>query len=528
MILCMITIFYAGRSFYNYHRRCSFFTQHLNPRSKMTTSMFFRFLTFCLFVALLAAFVDIFDMASLIGESGLLPFSSWSAVHKDDLILVISKGDKSRSASAVRIRTEVIWWMAPMAAFALVAVFASTKECWVAGEHFCIATKKRTVGLFVPKQKFDLPIQYVCLFHFRSLLLSPLPPSPFFRFHEPRTDSCCVLGWNRQLEGVTVVPLTIPPKAVHDPFKSGWDDTIKSAESLKKQTSFKPKAKISPLRIPPPILKFPSPTNSNSSSVEEDGDASFAASTQDYLLSPTGKQALGRAGMNIFSPKSQSAVDLDVHAESQQLIRKSPVSKADTVNVDKHFRPPAQGVPSTPDTFTSFVPLPNPARPDTQVSSSPIPRLQPPVDRAPRPRDSLRTLSAWPQPPTCIPLSDSPSPSRCTLSPSPTTTLNDGGRDSYYDYVRQPSPTYSKMSITNRDRAYIFGTPTAPTFTPPPPPQSSPPSQGKQGVTQVGAAVELKEAHPSRTPVLVEATDVSPSVSSFVSGPSVYSTHSGN
>jgi hypothetical protein len=37
-------------------------------------------------------------------------------------------------------------------------------------------------------------------------------------------------GGNRQLEGVTVVPLTTPPKAVHDPFKSGWDDSIKSAD----------------------------------------------------------------------------------------------------------------------------------------------------------------------------------------------------------------------------------------------------------------------------------------------------------
>jgi hypothetical protein len=179
LILCMVTAFYAGLSFYNYHRRCSFFNQHLNPRSKMTTLMFFRFLGFCLFVVILAALVDIFDMASLIGESGLLEYPSWSAVHQDDVVSVISKDNKSKSATFVRIRTEVIWWMAPIAAFVLVAVFASTEECWTAAQHFCIAARKRFIGLFTPKQKFDLPIQYVTLFRFRSFLSLALA-SPLF------------------------------------------------------------------------------------------------------------------------------------------------------------------------------------------------------------------------------------------------------------------------------------------------------------------------------------------------------------
>ena len=174
LILCMITVFYAGLSFYNYHRRCSFFNQHLNPRSNITTAMFFRFVGFCLFAVLLAGFVTIFDMSSLIGESGLLEYPSWSAVHRDDLVLIISKDDMSRSASGARIRTEVTWWMAPIASFVLVAAFASTKECWIAGRGFCITVKKRAISLFTPKQKFDLPIQYVRLFLFRPFLsLSP-------------------------------------------------------------------------------------------------------------------------------------------------------------------------------------------------------------------------------------------------------------------------------------------------------------------------------------------------------------------
>ena len=159
LILCMTTVFYAGLSFYNYHRRCSFFNQHLNPRSKMTTGMFFRFVGFCLFVVILAAFVTVFDMASRIGESGLLGYSSWSAVHQDDLVPVISKGDRSQSAAGARVRTEVTWWMAPIAAFVLGVVFASTQECWTDGLHLYTSTKKRAIGLFTPKQKFDLPIQ---------------------------------------------------------------------------------------------------------------------------------------------------------------------------------------------------------------------------------------------------------------------------------------------------------------------------------------------------------------------------------
>ena len=570
IILCTITLFYAGLSFYNYHRRCSFFNQHLNPRSKMTTAMFFRFVGFCLFVILLAAFVTIFDMASRVGESGLLEYTSWSAVHQDDLISVISKENKSRSAAGTRGRTEVIWWMAPITAFVLVAIFASTKECWTAGLHFCISARKRTMGLFTPKQKFDLPIQYVRLFLFRSFLFysSSLgwhgtDPVTFFR--------------NRQLEGVTVVPLTTPPKAVHDPFKSGWDDTIKSAESLKKQTSFKPKMKVSPLRIPPPALRLPSPTHSESSA-EEEHDASFAASTQNYLLSPTAKEALGRVGMIILSPMTpQSAEELDVHAESQQLIRKSPVSKVEPLKVDKHLRPPSNAFPTTPtttSTFTAFIHPPRPTRPAPQDSLStdirPQPPAEPPVERGLRPSKSRENLSVsvWPRPPTSIPLSGpSPSPtrspSRCGLTPSPTLcpstpTTKGSGHDSYYDYVRQPSPTFPKATITNRDRAYIFGTPTT-TVTATPPPRVLPPFQGP-GIVQIDSVPELKAAPRSKSPVLVpgksslkrwgsrssqvpctsvtggnasangdgSGDDGSPSMSSFVDSPSIYSTNSGS
>jgi len=141
--------------------------------------------------------MPIFDIASRIRESELLEYTSWSAVHRDDLITVISKENKSRSAAGARGRAEVIWWMASITAFVLVAIFASTKECWTAGSHFCISTKKRPIGLFTLKQKFNLPIQYVRLFLFRSFpsALHPLgwhgtDPVTFYR--------------NRQLEDVAV------------------------------------------------------------------------------------------------------------------------------------------------------------------------------------------------------------------------------------------------------------------------------------------------------------------------------------
>lgn len=363
------------------------------------------------------------------------------------------------------------------------------------------------------------------------------------------------------------MPLTAPPKAAHDPFKSGWDDTLKSAESLKKQTSFKPKGRVTPLRIPPPALRLPSPTYSDSSA-EEENDASFAASTQNYLLSPTAKEALGRVGMVILSPMSQSAVDLDDHAESQQLIQKPVVSQVEALKVDKHLRPPSHGVPTTPTTISTFGALthpPVPTRPARQDSLSievrPQPPIEPPVDRAARPSKSRGNLSVsvWPSPPTAIPLSPATSltrsPSRSgltpspTFSPSPNGTGTGGNRDSLYDYVRQPSPTIQKMTITNRDRAYIFGAPPVPTVTPAP--RVSPPFQGP-GIVQIDTVPELKEVPRSKSPVLVPAKSslkrwgsrssqvswtsmtggngnaISPSMNSFIDSPSIYSTYSGN
>jgi hypothetical protein len=128
--------------------------------------------------------------------------------------------------------------------------------------------------------------------------------------------------------------------------------------------------------------------------------------------------------MIIMFPIAQSAVDLDIHAESQQLIRKQPVSKVDTAKVDKHLLPPSQGSPATPETLTSSVPLPDP--PSRQRTTT------------------LSSISAWPHPPTSIPPSPSPSP---TLASSPTSTLKGDNRDSYIDHVRQPSPAFATMTV---------------------------------------------------------------------------------
>ena len=320
---------------------------------------------------------------------------------------------------------------------------------------------------------------------------------------------------------------------------------------------------MTPLRIPPPALKLPSPAYSDSSA-EEEGDASFAASTQNYLLSPTGKEALGRVGMIILSPMTQSAVDLDIHADSQQLIRKPIVSKVGTMKDDKHYRPPSLGLPETPKTFASFVPLPDPTGPAPQDFLSPELRPQRPAEspvertvRSSKSRENL-SISAWPRPPTAIPLSSSPpptlSPSRGFATPSPTPrpspspTAGSNSRDSYYDFVRQPSPTFAKMTITNRDRAYIFGAPSLP-HVPSPPPQVPLPQVPTLRIAPADPIPELKEVETVKSPVFVparwgssnsqvtwssvvngnvDADAVSPSVSSFVESPSIYSTYSGN
>jgi hypothetical protein len=212
------------------------------------------------------------------------------------------------------------------------------------------------------------------------------------------------------------------------------------------------------------------------------------------------------------------------------------------VKLDKHLRPPSFAVPTTPEASTSFVLPPGPIRPASQdqLSTRARPQLsvEPPVDRVVRPSKSRENLSisSWPRPPTVIPLSPSHSPTRSSsramttppptipLPPTPTSLV--GNRDSYYDFVRQPSPTFAKMTITNRDRAYTFGTPSLPSATPPPP-SPPPPSRvtsplQNQGITRVGSVVG-GNAHGS-----VEVNVISPSVSSFINSPSIYSTYSGN
>lgn len=257
-------------------------------------------------------------------------------------------------------------------------------------------------------------------------------------------------------------------------------------------------------------------------------------------------------GAIILSPMSQSAVDLDVHAESQQLIRKPTVSKVETMKIGKHLRPPSFGVPTTPEAFASFVPLPESTRLTTQDFLSTKVRPS-------RSRENL-SISAWPRPPTAIPLSPPASPTRSpsrgmstpppTIALPPTPTAQGDSRDSYYDFVRQPSPTFPKVTITNRDRAYTFGTPFLPNVTHPPPPPPSRVSTPFQslGITQAGTASE-QEVRTSKSLALtparssqvswatviggnangsVDTNAVSPSMCSFIDSPSIYSTYSGN
>ena len=250
--------------------------------------------------------------------------------------------------------------------------------------------------------------------------------------------------------------------------------------------------------------------------------------------------------MTILSPMSQSAVDLDVHAESQQLIRKPAVSKVESVNLDRHLQPPSLGVPTTPETFASYAPLPGSTRPAAQDSLStevrPQAPVEPPVDRVVRASKSRENLSisAWPRPPTVIPLSPTSSPARSpsrgmstpppTVSLPPTPTAQGIGRDLYYDFIRQPSPTFAKMTITDRDRAYTFGTPFLPDATPPPPPPSraSFPLQSP-GITQSGnSPVSWASVIGGNANRSADTNPLSPSVSSFADSPSIYSTFSGN
>ena len=140
------------------------------------------------------------------------------------------------------------------------------------------------------------------------------------------------------------------------------------------------------------------------------------------------------------------------------------------------------------------------------------------VERPLRPsksRDNLN-ISTWPHPPTMIPLSDSPSStrslSRGTIMPSPTLCSSPSPikRNSYYNFVRQQSPTFAKATITNCGRVYTFGAPSPPTVTPPP--RVLPLFQGS-GITRVDAVLGPKAGiggSPWRVPPHPTTTDSLP------------------
>ena len=174
-----------------------------------------------------------------------------------------------------------------------------------------------------------------------------------------------------------------------------------------------------------------------------------------------------------------------------------------------HLRPPVQGIPSTPETFTSFVPLPDP----------------------PKQRENL-SVSAWSRPPTMILLSPSPSPTTRgaltpspTLAPSPTSTLKGSIRDSYIDYVRQPSPTFANDDHQPRSGIHLVGAPSGPIFAPPPLLRVSPPVRTQQvGRSPVIVSPSWSSGAGGNGDVNADGNEVSsPSIKSFLDSLLTYS-----
>jgi len=256
LLLCTITLVYAGLACYNYHRRCTFFSQHLHPRSKVTTALFLRLLTTSVSIAVFVAVVSVFDMVSRL-ESGLKPWISWGQIHSssgDQTIGVVTSHGRSPVEQRALVRTEVGWWLIPLSSILFVVVVGSTNEVY-----------KLNMSLLMTLWNKILR---------RSDDVAALP------IQEPTQES---------FSSTSTAPF--------DPFKSGWDDTIRSSHSL---ISTPMRSRLPPIKIPEYVT---SPLPSLGSAQSDD---LFMASTLTYLRSPTGREALGQVGLVL--PTSPSEV----------------------------------------------------------------------------------------------------------------------------------------------------------------------------------------------------------------------------
>ena len=282
--------------------------------------------------------------ARITSAGGLLPWKSWSQVHADFSQVNIISDSSSLDLS----RIELEWWVVPASTLILVImtliglVYGGRDDTIKSGYrsvgrwfHSKVLCHSESMGSFVEDSK-----------HMSPHIILKTPPTP------------------------TPVNLS----------QSTWEDTLRSKFS---STLYSEKQVTKP-KLPPISCDIPpSPSPSDSES-----DASFTASTLQFVNSPTGRQALGLpqvAPAGSVDPNRLSAppVVLSSSAASSSHLSQAGSSLTNSLLSAPWPEPPTT-IPLTP-LAAQFYPVPS--SPPEQSISIPLPRSPSPV----HPHPSMRT-----------------------------------------------------------------------------------------------------------------------------------------
>ncbi|KAF8963271.1 pheromone A receptor-domain-containing protein [Flammula alnicola] len=251
VLTCSIVFVFSGVSAHNASRTVSF-ADHLQSRSSMDPSLFFRRLATCV---ILTGALCILSFSALFSVPKSEPWTSWASVHalmnQVNIVQVQENVDPTEPHGDLT-SIQVAWW----GIFVVSVVYIL--------QSFTIGEEARDAFRWIGEQvtrKRDLP---------RRLVL------PIYNSNkQPSSPMSEMVARSPSLTKPQPRPLTIE-------LKSGWDDAL-DEKRPKRKTSKSPS---------PTFCSTPTPSNrsvspSNKSITDE--DQAFMASTLSYLGSPTAK-----------------------------------------------------------------------------------------------------------------------------------------------------------------------------------------------------------------------------------------------
>ncbi|KAI3603877.1 putative STE3-like pheromone receptor STE3_Mr3 [Moniliophthora roreri] len=244
-IFCLAAFIFCGLSIHHSFRHTAArFEEHILTRSSMSASLYFRRIITVLILAMVNTILILF---TLFQRSGSQPWISWESVHQF-----------LRKIFVVNITNDLrlMWWSVPVVSIVYLILSLAF------GEDFRDGVK----GL----RKAKIPDV-------------KMPFFKMFDFRQPRDGDA--LPVHRELRPVATSTSPASPKSTPEPVLiSGWDDmlNVKSPKSIRPKS---PHPSSTTSRDTPSSYSEQSRASSSASNPHED-DA-FAASTMEYLSSPT-------------------------------------------------------------------------------------------------------------------------------------------------------------------------------------------------------------------------------------------------